>query len=385
MDGRRTSPGRILVVAPRIAALAVVATLASSVASAQDAPSFKIGARMQGWYQAVERAAADGSTAHDFMIRRGYVHMTGTLPSNVSVFAHVAADRVGQQGLDVPGLGLGTGLALRDAWIAWEPTKAFRVQMGRMYVPFTRAFGTESTFTLLTLDLPSSQGGTRGSVFYASKVGRDDGVVVWGTPLNGRLQYRIGVMEGVETTANPSDSLRFAGRLAVSLLEPEDTWFNRGTYLGTKRVFAVAVGFDRQDSLTVSGAPSFDSRSWTADVFFDHPVAAGAVTVEGGFTHVDGLTQPLPFAGLAPGADARISYLQAGYLIPRPLGNGRVQMYGRFETISSAGDSDASAPAVGANYLVRGHDLKATIEWNWLDRKGAAANRVFTIQLQVGL
>lgn len=368
-----------------IVGFAVLATSISTVAVAQDAPSFRMGARVQGWYQAVERAAADGSTANDFMIRRGYVYVTGTLPSDVSLFAHVAGDRIGQQGLDAPGLGLGTGLALRDAWIAWEPDRAFRVQVGRMYVPFTRAFGTESTFTLLAVDLPSSQGGTRGSVFYASKVGRDDGVVLWGTPLAGRLQYRVGVMEGVEGAGNPSDSLRLSGRLSVNLLEPETTWFNRGTYLGAKRVLAIAVGFDRQDNLSTSSAPAFDSRSWTADVFFDHPLRGGAVTVEGGYTDVDGLTQALPFAGLCPGADARIAYLLAGYLVRRPVGKGRIQVYGRLEYVDGVGETDTSTPAIGANYLLRGHDLKATVEWSWLDRKTNAAIQVVTIQLQIGL
>lgn len=365
---------------------AVLAALGPATAAAQDAPSFKVGARLQGWYQAVERAAADGSTTHDFIIRRGYVYLTGTLPSDVSLFAHIAGDRLGQQGLDAPGLGLGTGLALRDAWIAWEPAKALRVQAGRMYVPFTRAFGTESTFTLLALDMPSSQGGTRGAPFYASKVGRDDGVVLWGTPLNGRLQYRMGVMEGVEGVGNPSDSLRFAGRLSANLLEPETTWFNRGTYLGAKRVLAIGIGFDRQSDLAAASGSTFDARSWTADVFFDSPLRGGALTVEGAYTDVKGLTQAVPFAGLGPGAEARIAYVLAGYLVPRPVGEGRVQVYGRLENVDGVGATDTSTPAIGANYLLRGHDLKATAEWSWIDRDtGAPAVHFVTIQLQIVL
>lgn len=369
----------------RVVGFALLGATMSTPAAAQEAPSFKVGARLQGWYQAVEAGALDGSTLNDFVLRRGYVHLTGTFPSDITLFAHVAADRVGQQGLDNPGIGLGSGLALRDAWIAWSPTPAFRLQLGRMYVPFTRTFGTESTFTLLTVDLPSSQGGTRGGIFYASKVGRDDGLVVWGTPLEGRLQYRLGVMEGVEGASNPSDSLRVAGRVAVNLLEPETTWFNRGTYLGTKRVLALAVGFDRQANLVAAGGRRFDSQGWTVDAFFDHPLrGGGAVTVEGGFTDVDGVTQTLPFTGLTPGADARIGYAQAGYLLPRPIGPGRLQFYGRYETIDGAGD-DTSFPAVGANYLIRGHDVKATFDWSWIDRDRQSTRQVITIQLQLGI
>ncbi len=364
----------------------VSALLWSMSAMAQDVPSIKVGARLQGWYQVVEDAAPDGSAAADFLIRRAYVYVDGTLPAqHVSIFAHVAGDRIGQQGLDNPGVGLGTGIAVRDAWVAWEPTPAFRVQAGRMFVPFTRAFGTESTFTFLTTDLPTAQGGGRGALFYASKVGRDDGVVVWGTPLQGRLQYRIAVMEGVEGTANPSDALRLTGRVAVQFLEPENTWFNRGTYLGTKRVLAFGFGVDRQPDLTATEPPRFDSYAWTLDGFFDHLVGRGAITVEASITHVDGLTQPLEFAALAPGEDARLGYVNAGYLLPGQIGPGRVQVFGRWERVYGEGDRDTSAPALGANYLVRGHDVKTTVEWSQIDRHGVAKTQALTVQIQVGI
>jgi len=124
-----------------LAASALTLFTIVSTAQAADAPSLNFGLRLQGWYVAEEHGAADGSTAHDFLLRRGYLSVTGKLSSSVSAFVHVSGDRIGQTGLDAPGLGLGTGLALRDAWISWQPHAAFRVQAGRMYVPFTRAFG----------------------------------------------------------------------------------------------------------------------------------------------------------------------------------------------------------------------------------------------------
>ena len=97
--------------------LAAVLALGVGVTSAQaaDAPSLSFGLRLQGWYVAERHAAADGGTAQDFLLRRGYLSVTGKLPSKVSAFVHVSGDRIGQAGLDAPGLGLGTGLALRDA------------------------------------------------------------------------------------------------------------------------------------------------------------------------------------------------------------------------------------------------------------------------------
>lgn len=322
-------------------------------AEAADAPSLTVGLRMQGWYVAEQNGAPDGSTAHDFLLRRGYLSVTGKLTSTVSAFVHVSGDRIGQAGLDAPGLGLGTGVALRDAWVAWAPHPAFRVQAGRTYVPFTRAYGTESTFTLLGLDLPQSQGGGRGPIFYPSKVGRDDGVVAWGGPLGGRVQYRLGVFQGVEGAANPGSSLRLSGRASVNLLEAETAWFNRGTYLGEKRVLAFGVGLDRQDGLLLGGAPDQTYRAWTLDAFLDHPLGRGALTVEASYTDARSLPAGLSFAGVPVGGDARIAYLQGGYLLPWRLGSGRVQVYGRGERVFVTAGDDTSLPSAGIHYPER--------------------------------
>jgi hypothetical protein len=360
--------------------------LLAGLATAEDAPpSWKMGLRLQLWVQGVEGGAPDGGSTSDFMVRRAYFYVTGKVLPTVSAFAHVAADRVGQTGLDNPGLGLGTGIALRDGWIAWEPDPAFRVQLGRMYVPFTRAFGTESTFALLGVDLPYTQGGERGALFYASKVGRDDGLVVWGTPFGGILKYRLGIMEGIETTANPSDSLRLAGRVSLNLLEPETAWFNRGTYLGDNKVLSIGLGFDTQPDLRLDAASpaTTDTRAWTADVFFDHPLGGGAVTVEASWTEVDTLTQALPLASLRVGDDAELRYVAGGYLIPGALGPGRLQAFLRWEEAGGTSGSTVSTPVLGLNYFIRGHDLKASFDWARIDPDEGTATDVATLQFQI--
>ncbi|MGE5814666.1 MAG: porin [Acidobacteriota bacterium] len=351
--------------------------------SAQDAPSFQLGGRAQVWYEALQHAAPDHTTGQDFLIRRAYITLNGKLPGNVSLVAQIGGDRIGQQGLDNPGLAVGSGVAFRDLFIAWEPTPAVRLQLGRMCIPFVRAFGSESAFGLLALDVPFSQGGTRGALFYASKVGRDDGIVLWGTPLDGHLQYRLGVMEGVEGSSNPSDSLRYAGRFIVNVFDPETTYATRGTYLGTKRVLALAAGFDRQSDLATSTVAAYDPQAWTTDVFFDQPVRGGAVTVEASFSDVNGLTQPMAFAGLTPGADARIGYMLGGYLLPQPIGKARLQVYGRYESIDGPDDSDTTVPAFGANVLLRGQDFKTSAEWSRIDHTGSDPVQIFTVQMQI--
>jgi hypothetical protein len=359
-------------------------TIVSTAQAADAPPSLTFGLRLQGWYVAEEHGAADGGTAQDFLLRRGYLSVTGNLTSSVSAFVHVSGDRIGQAGLDAPGLGLGTGVALRDAWVSWQPHAAFRMQAGRMYVPFTRAFGTESTFTLLGVDLPQTQGGGRGALFYPSKVGRDDGIVAWGGPWQGRLQYRLGVMQGVEGQANPGSSLRLAGRLSLNLLEAETSWFNRGTYLGEKRVLALSFGFDRQADLILGQAGEQTYRAWTVDVFLDHPLGRAALTIETSYTDAHALPHGLPFAAVPVGADVRMAYLQGGFVLPWRLGTGRLQIYGRAERVLVTEGDDTSLPSAGLSYLIRGHDLKLSADWSRSPQGARPASNALTLQAQVG-
>ncbi len=334
----------------------------------------KVGMRVHAWYQYVEDGKGDNhdKALNDFMVRRAYFYIKGQATEKVGFFAHLAADRNGQDGLDKPSVGLGSGFAVRDAWVNYKFNDACIFQIGRMYIPFTRNYGTTSTFGLLTLDLPFTQGGIRGGVFYTNNAGlsRDDGVVLWGNPFDGRIQYRLGVSEGVESNAeNLDNNLRFTGRVSVNLLEPEKGWFNKGSYLGKKKVLAIGAGYDYQPDLTLGGKDDQSNEAWTTDIFFDHPVGGGAVTAELSYVNLKNSTQNLGFSRLVKGENAQIYYIQAGYLFPGQIGPGRVQPYFRYEHIDVKDAPDTSFPCVGINYLIKGHSAKFTLDWTLVHQK----------------
>ncbi|MFP3939476.1 MAG: porin [Thermoanaerobaculia bacterium] len=370
----------------------LVPAFAAAQEEPQQEPRLEIHLRAQGWYQWVEDGSADGDL-NDFQMRRVYLSLAGQLTPRLGLFAHLATDRLGQDGLDDSSLGLGSGLAIRDAWIVFELNEAVKVQAGRMYVPFTRAFGTESTFTLLALDIPWTQGGVRGSPFYPGKVGRDDGVVLWGNLAGDRLQYRLGVAEGVEGARNPSDELRASGRLALYLLEPETAWFNSGSYLGEKRVLAIGAGFDTQDDLSLDGRMGQDYSAWTVDVFLDHPIGQGAGTVEAAWVESRNTPNAVAFTNLAPGDDHNTAYLQAGYLLPQwPDAPGRWQVYGRYERMDVEDRPDTSFTSAGVSWLLDGHARKLTLDWTRIDQDGpglvgpgAEERNLVTLQVAAGL
>ncbi|MBW1675770.1 MAG: porin [Deltaproteobacteria bacterium] len=367
----------------------------------------EVGIWMQTWYQYVEDGKNHGKIneedLNDFMIRRAYMYLKGQVTDLVSFFTHVASDRVGQEGLDKSGLGLGSGVAWRDLWITLNLHEALKIQMGRMYVPLTRNYGTTSTKCMLTTDLPFLQGGVRSNIFYAQKVGRDDSVTIWGNPLDGLLQYRFMVSEGVEGKTeneaktvvindNPEDNLRFVGRLSLSLLEPETSWFNKGTYLGKKKVLSFGFGMDSQDDLTLNDRPDEDNFVWTLDAFFDHPVGAGAITVEAAYIDINNCTQNHNYSELKAGDDAENWYINAGYLLPGSIGPGRLQPFIRYETVDVDKrdvdkDYETDVWTAGLNYVMKGHNCKITADYTNIDQDSDASRDdqdIVTFQITIG-
>ena len=338
----------------------------------------------QVWYQHVENGKED-SDLNDFMVRRAYFSVKGQPTDYLSFFTHIAVDRFGQDGLDNPSQGLGSGLTFRDLWVTLDLDESFKIQAGRMYVPLTRNYGTTSTKGLLTTDLSFMQGGIRGTIFYTSKVGRDDGVTFWGNPFDGRLQYRMMISEGMEGSSNPTDNLRYVGRLVLNLLEPEKEWFNQGTYLGKKKVLSLGAGIDSQNNLTLNSQTSQDNLAWTVDAFFDYPLAKGAVTMETAYIYLRNSTQANSFAQLAAGDNAEFYYLQTGYYFGTPIVWGNLQPYFRFETVSVQEKTDTGFWSGGFNYYLKGHNAKASFDYTLIKSPGSDSQSIVTVQLAVGI
>jgi hypothetical protein len=349
----------------------------------------EVGIWMQTWYQWVEDGkdnAGSFEDMNDFMLRRAYLYLKGQVTEQVSFFTHIASDKVGMENPD--GTTVDNETEWRDLWITLNLDEAFKIQMGRMYVPLTRNYGTTSTKAMLTLDLPFLQGGSRGGIFYASKTGRDDSVTLWGNPLDGLLQYRLMISEGVEGTNNPEDNLRFAGRLSLSLLEPEAGWFNKGTYLGKKKVLSLGLGFQSQDDLTLNGVTGQDNDVWTVDAFFDHPVGEGAVSAEAAYIDIRNCTQTVAalYTDLAAGDDAENWYINAGYLFPGTIGIGRLQPYIRYETVDVDDKNETDFWSGGVNYYLKGHNCKLTADYMHVDPDNDAKDErgIFTFQITLG-
>lgn len=351
----------------------------------------------QAWYQYVQNYDTDGGgeyndSLNDFMTRRAYFYVKGELTPWFGFFVHYAGDKLGMDDVDNPSEGLGSGLALRDGWVTvklWDD--AAKLQLGRMYVPLTRNYGTTSTKTLLTTDLDWTQGGLRGKIFYPSKVGRDDGACLWGNVMNDMVQYRLMVSEGVEDAKNPDDNLRFVGRVSVNLLETEKGWFNQGTYLGKKEVLAIGLGGDYQANLKF-GTEERDYSAWTVDLFYDQPMGGGALTVEAAYIDISHTPSGVGWTQCGVGDDLNIISAKLGYLFPGTVGPGQIQPFAHHEyvKVDEEGADDTRIYGAGLNYFIKGHANKVSLDVMYMDQEeeigtSSIQDRVlFTLQLAAG-
>ena len=365
--------------------------------------TLKAGFWGQAWYQTVSDGIdsnGDGrqdADIYDTMIRRAYFYAGADFRDIGGMFIHVAGDRIGQDNMqNRPSLGLGANLVVRDAWLTWNVWKKMvRLQVGRMYIPLTRNYGTTSTKSLLSLDLNWVQGGIRGGIFYPSKVGRDDGVCVWGNVIEDRLQYRIMVAEGIgDDAVNPSDNPRFAGRVSWAFMEPETAWFNAGTYLGEKKILTVGAGVDFQGDLNYDSPDKrYDYSAYTMDVHWDQPLGppGAAITAEAAYIHVNNGPNSINYTHFTKGDDADIFSMKAGYLLPWKLFTLGVQPAFHYEYIDADNGSATSIFGGGINVFVYGQANKLSFDVTSVDQgeetygsRPVQDHIICTVQLAVG-
>jgi hypothetical protein len=303
---------------------------------------------------------ADDDTTQNLFIRRIRVLFGGQVAKNVTFFVETDAPNLGKT---LPGgKNISPGAIVQDAFGEFKASDAFAIDAGLMFVPFSRN-SLQSAASLLPIDYGAytfTQTAPTQSV-----VGRDTGFQAKGYFLNNRLEYRVGAFQGARD-ARSHRSFRYVGRVQYELLEPEGTgFFYTGTYLGARKVLAIAAAFDTQS----------DYSAYDADVFFDHPLGAGAVTAQLAYNRFDGgdLFRTLPKQDDV--------LLELGYFL-RDLKVTPVLQFTRRAIVDSA-VGDETRWSVGVNYWWARHNANLKAAYSRIDPRGLAEQNGFTIQLQM--
>jgi len=278
----------------------------------------------------------------------------------------------------------GGNMFVLDAISKFEITPYFNVWLGRQLVPAERR---ELNGPFYSAIFSIYSGGTpfepsdynvrmysNGSSAGAS--GRDDGVNIWGSVLDGHLQYVAGFFRGLNGgpgTANQDRNILYAQRVSYNILDVEKNpgYYTSGTYYG-KGGNILTVGVSNQyqeDGAGVLGNGSF--RGTAVDVLYEKPLAnnMGVITVNGEYKNY-GISKGSVNYDQSKGfgmfeGDA---YDASGmYLIPGKIGVGQFQPYVRYVNIMPVNSTNRNIYESGLNYIIDGHNARVSLIYQYGD------------------
>jgi hypothetical protein len=332
---------------------------AQAVIKVNDDVNFKFGVLGQFQGDWLTEPATD-DTAQNLFIRRIRLMFGGQVAKNVTFFVETDAPNLGKTLAN--GKNISPGLVVQDAYAEFKVSDAFALDAGLMFVPFSRN-SLQSAASLLPIDYGANTFAQ--SAATQSTVGRDTGFQAKGYFLKDRLEYRLGAFQGARNPAS-NNSFRYAGRVQYQFLEPEATgFFYTGTYLGTKKVAAVAAAFDTQN----------DYHAYDADAFVDYPLGPGAVTAQLAYNRFDGGDAFLTLS------KQNVTLLELGYFLRDLKLTPVFQFTNRGIVDTRVGDQNQWS--IGVNYWWAGQNANVKAAYGRIDPRGLAAQNEFTIQLQV--
>jgi hypothetical protein len=317
------------------AAVALALTGFGAQQTALAGPSFQVGEQgymeitysAQFWTQKRGYTSADDDgDVYDSFLRRNRITFLGQYNDYVGFYAQLEAGNDSKGGQD------DRSVYYRDAYLTIDSSDAFRFIIGRYKNTFSRE-NLEACLEPLTLDrgenLPYTPFGSS----------RDTGVTMWGNLNDAMFQYRLSVSDGREGENVVKSSPRVTARAQAD----------------------IAYG----DYATKTDAK--DYKATTYDIFFEYPYAFGTVTASAAYFDYSLDGYPVnPDPTLSPWAEREGAYVKAGYLLPEPVGIGRLQFFARSEEIDygvNTGLSDQTWDSIGANYYINGQQLKVTAEF----------------------
>jgi len=342
-----------------VAAALVCATNAAAQATIKvsDDVNLRFGVLGQVQADVLEDPGTD-STINNLFIRRVRLLFGGQVAKNVTFFVETDSANLGRSVGGVKNIPSTT--IIQDAYGEFKARDEFALDAGLMFVPFSRN-SVQSAATLLPIDYGAYT--FTQSAPEQSSTGRDVGFQAKGYFAKNHLEYRLGVFQGFRD-ARSHKEFRVAGRAMYNFLETEVGFFYTGTYIGKRKVLAVAGAFDSQS----------DYHAYDGDLFLDYPSGPGAVTLQFDYNHFDGGK----LLAAVPKQDDLL--LELGYLITAIKLTPVLQVATR--DIADKTTGDEKRWSLGANYWWAAHNANVKIAFMHIGPTGAASQKEFTIQLQ---
>ena len=336
-------------------------------------------------------AEADGDgTATEFNFRRNRIALMGAYGSNFGLY--VQTEFMEDNNINTLSVSDGdnSNFQILDAVFRFKYNDHFNVWAGKFKYSLTRE-NLEACEMPLTLD--------RSLFIRPSLVSstRDKGVALWGNLFEQKFQYRLEVMNGRnDSVSAPASNLRYGARVHATLLDPEDGYGYKGTYMGKKKVLTIGASYAFESDVAYADAANqtdeVDFKAWSVDLYFEYPVEGmGTFTFSTAYLDCD---LDDAYRGADPESDVmgingekNGGYTKVGYMLP----NLPLQLFARYENWSFAEldgvyDQEIDWYAGGFNYYFRGQNLKATLQIANTDFDDESQDddfMTYTAQLQV--
>jgi len=316
-------------------------------------PPIDVGAwlRVSGAFQ----NANDPKKVNDFHFDNAYVelHAGGKIHKKVGVTLNLNANMTNFGGASTTasaGDQIGTTVAVEDAIISFDFQDEVHLWAGHLLVPVDRA-NASGPFFMIPWNYPGFFAGVAAPKEGPS--GRNNGAVVWGDIMGGRLTYLAGVFDN----ANIGSSPLYSGRLRLALLDPEPGFWGNGSYFGDKDLLSIGIGGQFQKHGSATDVGDKDWAEFNADVLLEKKIPGGSwATVEGAYYHFNVNDSSLTSTNISDSLMALVAYASP------TVGVGNIQPMFRYqwEKIKTSGPSVTSPYSIDAavSYLIKGPALR---------------------------
>ena len=371
-----------------VSAAIIAASAQTALAGAEfklsDDATLNLGLGLRTSFTSLEKGAANGSsTSNDFSAESTRVYMSGAFGSYIK--ATMNFDRQG-------GASATATTQMIDGIAQFEVSEGFNVWMGRMLPPSDRAnlYGPYYTSAWAYPGIASNGPSVA--------AGRDDGGMIWGSLMDSKLAYSVGLFNGHNrgtTNSNNTNKLMTAARLQYSFWDAEKGYYRNATYLGGKDVLSIGGSIQQQSNGTGTAAKPGELKISNIDFLMEKKLSSGMVpTLEGGY-YVYSLEKLDAGVGTnAGGLEAGKSKLvTAAILFPQKVGWGQFQPFIRYQkfdrtAMSASPNTSNTGPDYGVNYIIKGFNAKVSAVYTQLEdtsRPAASQKRdqfVLGVQLQ---
>ena len=257
--------------------------------------SVRFGLLLQPQYQSLGDNNFTGQ-AQDLYVRRARILVGGTLLGVIDYFFDTDYPDLflSRAAAGSPSIKYTPSMNIQDAFLTYRPLGELVMVDAGYFLPPMAHNAVQSAATLLgwdyfryTFQHDQAFGSPQNLTPPSTPAGRDSGVQLRGLVLGGRLEYRVGVFQGLRGAKTTSatgaqNGFRVTSRLQLNLLDAETGFFYAGTYLGRKRILSIGGSYDFQNSL------SKGYLYLAGDVFLDLPVGPGVVTAQLNVAHWNG-------------------------------------------------------------------------------------------------